>query len=390
MARTKESTSMADSSISLLKLISVLIIFVVGVVIGLVSSSNMNRYFTFHDDKFNIKHVYLDTEQFSHNGERMTVTYRGDDCLNMDSFVGLRNLNHRLTDDELFWRASFVPQKEELPFRRVPRVAFMFLTRGPLPMLPLWERFFSGQDVDKYSIYVHALPGFELKVDNASVFYRRQVVSQHVAWGSVSLVDAEKRLLANALLDFSNERFVLLSESCVPIYDFPTVYKYLTNSIHSFVESYDNPTRYGRGRYSRLMKPDIKLAEWRKGSQWFEMHRALAVKIVSDTKYYTLFKKYCKPSCYPDEHYIPTYIQKFHGALNANRTVTYVDWSQLGPHPATFTAANITEGFLELLRSNGTCQYNSGDTSICYLFARKFDPSALEPLLNLTSKVMGY
>lgn len=30
------------------------------------------------------------------------------------------------------------------------------------------------------------------------------------------LTDAEKRLLANALLDFSNERFVLLSEKLCP------------------------------------------------------------------------------------------------------------------------------------------------------------------------------
>lgn len=213
---------------------------------------------------------------------------------------------------------------------------------------------------------------------------------QVVKWGSVSLVDAEKRLLANALLDFSNERFVLLSESCIPIYNFPTVYKYLTESIHSFVESYDDPSRYGRGRYSRWMLPDIKLAEWRKGSQWFEMHRTLAVKIIVDTKYYIIFKKHCKPSCYPDEHYIPTYLRKFHGPLNANRTVTYVDWSEMAPHPASFTAGNVTRGLIESLRNNGTCSYNSRDTSVCFLFARKFDPTALEPLLNLTSQVMGY
>ncbi|KAH6804268.1 Core-2/I-branching beta-1 [Perilla frutescens var. frutescens] len=309
----------------------------------------------------------------------------------MERFISPQNLFHQMTDKELFWRASLVPQKEDFPFRRVPRVAFMFLTRGPLPMLPLWERFFSGKDVEKYSIYVHALPGFESEVPNSSVFYRRHIPSQHVEWGSVSLVDAEKRLLANALLDFSNERFVLLSESCIPIYNFPTVYSYLMGSDHSFVESYDDPSRYGRGRYSRWMKPDIRLAEWRKGSQWFEIRRNLAMKIVADTKYYLLFKKYCKPSCYPDEHYIPTYLRKFHGSLNANRTITYVDWSLIGPHPATFTAANITVEFMQSLRSNITqCSYNSANTSVCYLFARKFDPSALEPLLNISSQVMGF
>jgi hypothetical protein len=214
---------------------------------------------------------------------------------------------------------------------------------------------------------------------------------QDVEWGSVSLVDAEKRLLANALLDFSNERFVLLSESCIPIYNFPTVYKYLIRSEYSFVESYDEPTRYGRGRYSRKMLPDIHLYQWRKGSQWFEIQRDLAVYIVSDTKYYTIFKKYCRPACYPDEHYIPTYLNMFHGSLNSNRSVTWVDWSIGGPHPARYGGGNITEDFIQSIRNNGTqCSYNSEMTSVCYLFARKFAPSALVPLLSLTSTVMEF
>lgn len=223
-----------------------------------------------------------------------------------------------------------------------------------------------------------------------SAFWYSYFYLQEVKWGTVSLVDAEKRLMGNALLDFSNERFVLLSESCIPIYNFPTVYKYLVGSLHSFIDAYDDPSRYGRGRYSRRMKPDIKLSNWRKGSQWFELNRTLAIKVVSDTKYYNLFKRYCLPACYPDEHYIPTFVHMFYGALNSNRTITYVDWSQGGPHPASFEAANITQVFIRSLRSNGgnSCRYNGINTHVCHLFARKFTPDALEPLLNLTSTIL--
>jgi hypothetical protein len=81
----------------------------------------------------------------------------------------------------------------------------------------------------------------------------------------------------------------------------------------------------------------------------------------------------------------------FHGSLNSNRTVTWVDWSMLGPHPATYGRDNITVSFIQAIRNNGSlCRYNSDMTSICYLFARKFDPSALEPLLNLSSEVMNF
>jgi len=204
-------------------------------------------------------------------------------------------------------------------------------------------------------------------------------------------VDAEKRLLANALLDFSNERFVLLSESCIPVFNFPSVYHYLINSAHSFVQSYDEDSARGRGRYNNHMRPEIKLSEWRKGSEWFELNRDLAIDIVADSKYYSLFRRYCRPSCYPDEHYIPTYLNMFHGALNANRSVTWVDWSRGGPHPARYGRESITEDFIQSIRNNGTsCTYNSKPTSVCYLFARKFAPSALEPLLNMTSTVLDF
>ncbi|KAI4387624.1 hypothetical protein MLD38_000045 [Melastoma candidum] len=121
----------------------------------------------------------------------------------------LKNLSHGITDDEIMWRVSLVPRKVEFPFKRVPKVAFMFLMRGPLPMLPLWEKFFEGQDKNLHSVYIHSY-GYDVKLLNESAFYGRHIPCQIVQWGSVKPVDAERRLLANALLDQSNERFVLL------------------------------------------------------------------------------------------------------------------------------------------------------------------------------------
>ncbi|XP_058097582.1 glycosyltransferase BC10 [Magnolia sinica] len=368
-------TTSKDVSLGLLKIISALVIFVTGVFIGLSASAHVTRYFTSHTELFFPTHLPV---------------CQDEDCLSMRNFIHPRHMTHEMTDEELFWRASMVPRKEKYPYKRVPKVAFMFLTRGPLPLVPLWDRFFYGHE-DLFTIYVHALPGYKLNVSQTSAFFGRQIPSQDVKWGTVELVDAERRLLANALLDFSNERFVLLSESCIPVYDFATIYKYITGSVHSFINSYDDPTRYGRGRYSRNMLPDIQLFQWRKGSQWFELNRGLAVNIVADTKYYLLFRKYCKPSCYPDEHYLPTFLNMFYAPLNSNRSLTWVDWSRGGPHPATYGAADITESFIMSIRDNGTdCVYNSGRTSVCFLFARKFAPSALEPLLNLTSTVMKF
>lgn len=213
---------------------------------------------------------------------------------------------------------------------------------------------------------------------------------QEVQWGKVNMIEAERRLLANALLDVSNERFVLLSESCIPLFNFSTIYSYLTNSTKTFVEVYDLPGPVGRGRYSPHMFPDISLRDWRKGSQWFEMDRDLAVEVVSDTQYFPMFQRFCKHSCYADEHYLPTFVNVRFPGMNSNRSLTWVDWSRGGPHPHRFTRTDVTPGLLEMLRSGSQCEYNGSTTSVCFLFARKFLPNTLERLLRFAPKVMHF
>lgn len=87
------------------------------------------------------------------------------------------SLSHDMNDTELFWRASFVPKIEQYPFKRIPKIAFMFLTRGPLPLARLWDKFFKGNE-KLYSIYIHSLPSHEPDFPPSSAFYGRQIPSQ--------------------------------------------------------------------------------------------------------------------------------------------------------------------------------------------------------------------
>uniref|UniRef100_K4AI51 Uncharacterized protein n=1 Tax=Setaria italica TaxID=4555 RepID=K4AI51_SETIT len=268
-------------------------------------------------------------------------------------------LEHSMTDEELLWRASFAPGVRRYPFRRVPK------------------RYFRGHE-GRYSIYVHALPSYRANFTSESVFYRRQIPSKVAEWGKMTMCDAERRLLANALLDISNEWFVLVSESCIPIFDFNTTYQYFLNSSQSFVMSIDDPGPYGRGRYNWNMTPEV------------ELDQELAIEIVKDTVYHPKFEEFCRPSCYADEHYIQTMLSIEVPHALANRSVTWVDWSRIAAHPARFGRRDITEEFLREVREGQTCLYNDQNTTMCFLFARKFAPSALEPLLELAPTVLGF
>lgn len=89
----------------------------------------------------------------------------------------LNDVWHSMNDEELMWRASMVPQIKKYPFNRIPRVAFLFLTRGRLPLAPLWEMFFKGHK-GLFSIYIHTSPDFNYEPPPSSVFYKRRIPSQ--------------------------------------------------------------------------------------------------------------------------------------------------------------------------------------------------------------------
>ncbi|KMZ64602.1 Core-2/I-branching beta-1,6-N-acetylglucosaminyltransferase familyprotein [Zostera marina] len=333
---------------------------------------------------------FLPTRKFWNNNREATKEEdNGSLSTWINTSLSMSSLMHTMNDTQLLWRSTFASRIKEYPFQRMPKIAFMFLTRGPLPLRLLWEKFFDAHQ-SFYSIYIHSLPGYIPDFPVSSPFYQRQIPSQEAKWGEMSMSNAEKRLLANALLDISNECFILLSESCIPLRNFTTVYNYLMEFNRSFLHPFDDQGPDGRGRYHPGLLPEVNISYWRKGSQWFEVNREVAIEIVKDTKYYPKFEKFCKPRCYNDEHYFPTmlYIEKPN--LLTNRSITYVNWSRRGSHPATFGGNDISDVFLKKIIDEQSCEYNGNTTHICFLFARKFAPSSLDPLLRLAPQLFWY
>ncbi|KAD6119666.1 hypothetical protein E3N88_10937 [Mikania micrantha] len=261
--------------------------------------------------------------------------------------------SRELTDEENAARVVITEILKSSPATpNNPKVAFMFLTPGPLPFEMLWDKFFQGHD-GRFTVYVHA--SREQPAHASPYFRRRNIRSEKVDWGKISMVDAERRLLMNALQDPDNQQFVLLSDSCVPLHNFDYVYNYLIFTNLSFIDCYDDPGPHGAGgRYSEHMLPEIEFKDFRKGSQWFTMTRKHALIIMADSLYYRKFRLYCRPgfegrNCYADEHYFQTLFYMVDPGGIANWSVTYVDWSERKWHPRSYKPQDITSKLLRNL-----------------------------------------
>ncbi|XP_028210604.1 glycosyltransferase BC10-like isoform X2 [Glycine soja] len=243
-----------------------------------------------------------------------------------------------------------------------PKVAFLFLSPGSLPFEKLWHMFFQGHE-GKFSVYVHSSK--EKPTHVSSFFVGREIHSEPVGWGKISMVEAERRLLAHALLDPDNQHFVLLSESCIPVRRFEFVYNYLLLTNVSFIDSYVDPGPHGNGRYIEHMLPEVEKKDFRKGSQWFSMKRQHAIIVMADSLYFTKFKHHCRPNmegnrnCYADEHYLPTFFTMLDPGGIANWSVTYVDWSEGKWHPRSFRARDITYQVMKNIAETRSASKNS-------------------------------
>ncbi|CAL1397565.1 unnamed protein product [Linum trigynum] len=307
-----------------------------------------------------------------------------------------------------------------LSFRGPPKIVFLFLVRRDVPLDFLWGAFFDGADVAKFSVFVHSsTPGFQFdeSTSKSRHLYGRQLnASIQVAWGESSMLEAEKLLLSAALDDPANQRFVLLSDSCVPLYNFSYIYNYLMASPRSFVDSFLDTKE---GRYNQKMSPVIPMEKWRKGSQWITLVRSHAEVVVDDDGVLAAFKKFCKRrppvdaskgklnwklqqqhNCIPDEHYVQTLLaMKDLEQELERRTVTYTEWNQpankmenTGWHPTTFTYASagpkkikaikeINHVYYETEYRNEWCHTNATLVP-CFLFGRKFSRGAAMRILS--------
>ncbi|KAK4741927.1 hypothetical protein SAY87_025515 [Trapa incisa] len=288
------------------------------------------------------------------------------------------------------------------------KIAFLFLTHTDLHFSPLWHRFFRNhRHRSLFNIYVHADPSANISTPSpGSVFHGRFIHSKRTYRASPTLIAATRRLLATALLDDpANAYFTVLSQYCIPLHSFDYVYRSLFTSLTFDHSAAAYSTQYGvrlqyrsyievlnkssslwkrytaRGRYSMI--PEVPFEKFRVGSQFFSLTRGHALAVVRDRSLWKKFKLPCysEESCYPEEHYFPTLLSMKDPRGLTYYTLTAVNWTgTVKGHPHTYTPSEISPQLIERLRAS--------NHSESHLFARKFSPDCLEPLMKIASKAI--
>ncbi|KAL5723886.1 Glycosyltransferase bc10 [Ranunculus cassubicifolius] len=306
-----------------------------------------------------------------------------------------------------------------------PKIAFLFIARNRLPLDVVWDAFFKGDKEQRFSIYIHSRPGFLFNkgTTKSAYFYDRQISdSIQVDWGEATMILAERILLNSSLKDADNRRFVFLSDSCIPLYNFSYTYDYIMSTPTSFVDSFADTKD---GRYNPKMDPIVPVHNWRKGSQWAVLTRKHAKVVLRDNAVLPIFQRHCQRkslpefwrerhipadtskehNCIPDEHYVQTLLAQegLEGEIT-RRTLTHTAWDvptsratrereRRGWHPTTYRLSDATPEVIQAIKDIDNVYYETeyrrewctckGKPSRCFLFARKFTRPAAIQLLNM-------
>ena len=173
------------------------------------------------------------------------------------------------------------------PLRR-GRLAFLFLVRSDIPTEPIWAAFFreAADYEDLYAVYSHPKRDFQFRA--GSLFHGSEIANRtRVSWGSITVAYAELLLLRAALADARNERFLLVSESCVPVHPFLCLWDFLFATEKSLVKTWKTTDRATLYDFADR-DADVK-TRWRKGHQWVGLTRRHAALVATSADWYAMF-----------------------------------------------------------------------------------------------------
>lgn len=148
------------------------------------------------------------------------------------------------------------------------KIGFCFLIYDTINCEELWDTFFKNIDPSKYGIYIH------YKTNTPLNFFEKYKLKECIPtkYADVSLIHAHN-LLFKAAYDDGCDKFINLSQACIPLKSFNYIYDFLTKDDKAYFNSMHQSGCFPR--YSGLLKYCDK-SHIKKSSEWFILNRTLA------------------------------------------------------------------------------------------------------------------
>lgn len=175
----------------------------------------------------------------------------------------------------------------------------------------LWDKFFNQDTGNRHTVHVHAKNRTSLQ---------KHIIEEHIpsAWGTYSLVEIQNILLQHGYNDPKNYKFILLSESHIPVHSFDYVYKKLTENNCGYV-GYGSDIVSNRFNTINNML-GWKREEWLVSSQWCILNREHVSIILANKK---IMRNIFEHSAVPDETAYVNVLNHYCGMkniINMNQT----------------------------------------------------------------------
>ena len=261
------------------------------------------------------------------------------------------------------------------------KIAFLFLINDMIINHDLWNTFFDDA-INKCNVYVRSK---KFDVHNIKLDTKYKIIKSDVKtmWGNSTLVVAEYEMLKYAYDDdINNDKFILCSESCIPLLSFSEIMNTFVDGISYF----DNTREYKRNdMHSENNREIVKV------KQWFILDRNHVEYIINnfERNYEFLFTV-----SFPDENYFSTILYQIFKNEIVFRPITFDFFnSKITPKYETFInniVKNVKRGDLQYSLRDISRSVNELNNSKQYVnlpsyFKHKIDRSVIE----LTQLIKG-
>jgi hypothetical protein len=229
------------------------------------------------------------------------------------------------------------------------KICFCFLTYYGLERVDIWNNFFKDIDTNLYKVYIHSkYPNFLID----KYLFPINIVQNRVETTNktnISIVNATIRLLENAYNDNNNQElthYIFLSQSCMPIYDFNTIFKTVILFDKSVIGKKDNNKKERYFQLNDYLKQYISYKQFTKQQPNMVLIKDDVRKIITNN-----FTNYFSNMICPDEHYFINILLYLLGSKIIFNQIVFCNYNLNATQGLDFNYVN--ENLIKSIRNMG-------------------------------------